>query len=161
MVYQKIADTTEIDINELKQCKTFPVQAIMDNCIYYGEYKIIGNLPVTADEWEPIISYGRSINGQDKDTVYLQYGMIFKETTIDKFDKYLRSNNIINPYRKEEIGFSISYYDILANGKKSVVSVHSKSTDLRDPENIEIKREIFSFFGLDADKSYAENLKLV
>ncbi len=163
MIYQKIADTTEIDINELRQCKTFPVQAIMDNTIYYGEYKIIGNLPVTADEWEPIISYGRSISGQDRDTVYLQYGMIFKETTIDKFDKYLRIDNIINPYRKEEIGFGINSYRILANEMKSLVTAQRKrkSTDLRDPENIEIKREIFSFFGLDADKSYAENLKLM
>ncbi|MFR1156390.1 MAG: immunity 26/phosphotriesterase HocA family protein [Bacteroides thetaiotaomicron] len=163
MIYQTIADTTEIDINGLRQCKTFPVQAIMDNTIYYGEYKIIGNLPVTTDEWEPIISYGRSISGQDKDTVYLQYGMIFKETTIDKFDKYLRIENIINPYRKEKIGFSINSYHILANEMKSLVTVQRKrkSTDLRDPENIEIKREIFSFFGLDADKSYAENLKLV
>ena len=30
---------------------------------------------------------------------------------------------------------------------------------LRAPENLPIKREIFAYFGLDADKSYAENLK--
>lgn len=89
--------------------------------------------------------------------------MIFKETTIDKFDKYLRIDNIINPYRKEEIGFGVNSYCILANEMKSLVTAQRKckSTDLRDPENIEIKREIFSFFGLDADKSYAENLKLM
>lgn len=166
MVYRKIAETEKININELSLCKTFPVQAIMDNNFYYGEYKIIGNQPIIADEWEPIISYGRSINGQDRDTVYLQYGMIFKETTIDKFDKYLiGSNGEINPYRNEAIGFGInSYYTTksLTNGneKKSAMNVRYNSTDLRDPENINIKREIFTFFGLDANKSYAENLKL-
>lgn len=40
------------------------------------------------------------------------------------------------------------------------MNVRYNSTDLRDPENINIKREIFTFFGLDANKSYAENLKL-
>lgn len=32
--------------------------------------------------------------------------------------------------------------------------------DLRNPCNIEVKREIFKAFGLDADKSYEENLAL-
>lgn len=34
-----------------------------------------------------------------------------------------------------------------------------KDNDLRNPKNLKIKRDIFSFFGLDADKSYAKNLK--
>lgn len=166
MVYRKIAETTEVDISELALCGTLPVQAIMDNCFYYGEYKIIGNRPVMADEWEPILSYGRSVNGRDTDTVYLQYGLIFKETTIDKFDKYLiDSNGEINPYRNEAIGFGIYNYSIIedlinGNGIKPAVGVPHSNRDLRAPENIDIKREIFTFFGLDANKSYAENLKL-
>lgn len=166
MVYQKIAETIEVDINELALCRTFPVQAVMDNNFYYGEYKIIGNLSIMADEWEPIISYGRSINGQDRDTVYLQYGLIFKETTIDKFDKYLiDSNGEINPYRNETIGFGINGYSIIEdlineNEIKSAMDILHNNTDLRASENIDIKREIFTFFGLDANKSYAENLKL-
>ena len=165
MVYQKIAETTDIDINELSLCGALPVQAIMDNHFYYGEYKIIGNRPVMADEWEPIISYGRSIDIQDRDTVYLQYGLIFKETTIDKFDKYLIDHDgNINPYRKEVIGFGINYYSIIESliseyGIKPAMNI-LYNTDLRAPENNNIKREIFTFFGLDANKSYAENLKL-
>lgn len=148
MVYRKIAETMGIDINELASCETLPVQAIMDNNFYYGEYKIIGNLPITADEWEPIISYGRSISAWDRYTVYLQYGLIFKETTIDKFNKYLIDcNGKVNPYSNEAIGWVIN-------------DVRYEKTDLRAPENIDIKREIFTFFGLDANKSYAENLKL-
>ena len=137
-----------IEINELASCETLPVQAIMDNNFYYGEYKIIGNLPITADEWEPIISYGRSISAWDRYTEYLQYGLIFKETTIDKFNKYLIDcNGKVNPYSNESIGWVIN-------------DVRYEKTDLRAPENIDIKREIFTFFGLDANKSYAENLKL-
>ena len=158
MVYRKISDTPNIEINELVSCDTLPVQAIMDNHFYYGEYKIIGNKPITAEEWEPIISYGRSINGQDLDTVYLQYGLIFKETTIGKFNKYLTNNSGgINPFRAEGIGFDINGYfiieDLINNDRKYY------GGGLNAPENIDIKREIFSYFGLEADKSYAENLK--
>lgn len=162
MVYRKIAETTDVDINEFALCGTFPVQAIMDNKFYYGEYKIIGNQSIMAEEWEPIISYSRSIN----DTVYLQYGLIFKETTIDIFDKYLiDSTGEISPYRNEGICFGIYNYSIienLVNGNEiePPTNVPYSNRDLRAPENIDIKREIFTFFGLDANKSYAENLKL-
>ena len=165
MIYRKIGSAPNMDINELSLCKALPVQAIMDNHFYYGEYRIIGNKPVEPEEWEPIISYGRNINGQDRNTVYLQYGLIFKETTIDKFNKYLVDDEgEVNPYRKESLGFSINGYHIiedLINGNeiKSAISARH-NTDLRAEENRDIKREIFTLFGLDADKSYAENLKL-
>jgi hypothetical protein len=31
--------------------------------------------------------------------------------------------------------------------------------DLKNPDHIELKRKVFKAFGLDADKSYEENLK--
>lgn len=165
MIYRKIGNSPNIDLNELSLCKTLPVQAIMDNNFYYGEYQIIGNKPIVAEEWEPIISYSRSISGQDRDTVYLQYGLIFKETTIDKFNKYLVDDKgEANPYRKESIGFGINGYSIIkdlidGNEIKPTIDVQYNG-DLRADENKSIKREIFTFFGLDADKNYAENLKL-
>ena len=94
-------------------------------------------------------------------TIYLQYGLIFKETTSDKFRKYLVSDDgESNPFRNESIGWSIDYDD----GREELLNDDEPEsafeiTDLRAPENIDIKREIFAFFGLDADKSYAENLK--
>lgn len=168
MVYRKIAETTDVDINELALCGTLPVQAIMDNSFYYGEYKIIGNRSVMAEEWEPIISYGRSINAQDRDTVYLQYGLIYRETTIDKFDKYLTGiKGEVNPFRNEAIGFGIYDYSIIedlvkGNETKPAANVpdYYWDRDLRASKNVDIKREIFTFFGLDPNKSYAENLKL-
>ena len=68
--------------------------------------------------------------------------------TAIKFNKYLIDcNGKVNPYSNEAIGWVIN-------------DVRYEKTDLRAPENIDIKREIFTFFGLDANKSYAENLKL-
>lgn len=158
MVYRKIADAPYADINELMRCKTLPVQAILDNIFYYGECKIIGNKSVMPEEWEPLISYGKSINAKDPNTVYLQYGLIFKETTVDKFNKYLYDGSQINPFRKEDIGFGIEDYPIIEDLINGIQVKHGSG--LNAPGNIDIKREIFSYFGLDADKSYAENLKL-
>ena len=38
---------------------------------------------------------------------------------------------------------------------------YSEEMDLRNPKNSDIKREIFQYFGLDAELSYWENLQSV
>ncbi|UEB49454.1 hypothetical protein [Campylobacter curvus] len=49
--------------------------------------------------------------------------------------------------------------DLKEGPVKQGIEIYDKN-DLRNPENIEIKREIFKFFGLDADAGYEENLRL-
>lgn len=72
----------------------------------------------------------------------------------------------INPYRNEGIGFGLNIDELekcisdKSNNPYWEADQYERKNDLRNPENVEIKREIFSFFGLDADKSYEENLKL-
>ncbi|MCL2136842.1 MAG: immunity 26/phosphotriesterase HocA family protein [Coriobacteriia bacterium] len=149
-VYKITSDTTDMDLNELKQCEAFLSQYIMDNVFYYGEYKILENLPLEPFELEFPVSYSRSINALDKDTVYLQYGLIYKETHISKYSKYLTDPNnefmgVNNPFRNSSIGF---YVD---------TSPYHMELDLRSLHNANIKHEIFDFFGLDANKSYYEN----
>jgi len=147
-IYKKTSGTADIDLNELKRCEASLSYPIMDNVIFFGEYKIIGNLPLEPYELDFPISYSRSIDLQDRDYVYLQYGLIYMETRISKFNKYLTDPHKTgfvaqNPYRCEGIGFQ--------------GSAIGSAYDLRSPENLNIKREIFTFFGLDADKSYSEN----
>jgi len=68
--------------------------------------------------------------------------------------------------RKEGIGFGIDTYKL-----KECIEVNSASPywerennykiyDFRNPAHIELKRKVFKAFGLDADKTYKENLKL-
>jgi len=147
-IYDKTSDSADIDINELKLCEAFPSYPIMDNVIFYGEYKIIGNLPLEPFELDFPISYSKVVSATNRDTVYLQYGLIYLETSISEYSKYLKDplkevHSALNPFRCEGIRF-----------KGSPISVAS---DLRSPENLQIKREIFSHFGLDADKNYYEN----
>jgi len=147
-IYKKTCEDININLDELKRCEAFLSQPIMDNRFYYGEYKVLGNLPLEPIELDFPISYSRSISSTDPDFVYLQYGLIYIETNISRYSKYLEDPlkegfNAKNPFRCESIGFGISPIP--------------KASDLRSQENLNIKREIFTHFDLDADKNYYEN----
>ena len=173
-VYHKISDTLDVDLKELSQTLALPSCAVMDNEFYYGENIIIGNLPLKTEDNDMLISYSKSIKSAEKDTIYLQYGFIYKEGTIQNFDKHLiiedkrlYSGFNENPFRNEGIGFSIQTVKlkecIAARSNKpfwETLDNYSIKYDLRNPVNSGIKREIFNYFGLDADKSYEQNLLL-
>jgi len=172
-IYHKISNSPNTDLEELSKCLSMPSQSIMDNQFFYGESKIIGHKELDMNEYDMLISFGRSINSKDKDTVYLQYGLIYKETSVSKFNKYLvakeKNTNGYhneNPYRYESIGFSLNI-DALEDCMKESANTpywnseyYEVKTDLRNPKNTEIKREIFKYFKLDPDKSYEANLKI-
>lgn len=171
-VYHKISNSPTININELNHCIALPSQAIMDNHFYYGEKKIIGYKELTIDEYDMLISYGKSIS-YNEDIVYLQYGSIYKETSISKYNKYLKGEKTKfgfeeNPYRNEAIGFDMNLNaDILnqciaTNSNQSYWDwgYYGTKNDLRNPANSDIKKDIFKFFKLDANKNYVENLKI-
>lgn len=175
-IYHLIDETKDKDLNCLKSLKSFPSQYIMDNLLYYGDFEVIGNLPLEDWEIDFPISYARSISYGDFDTVYLQYGEIYKETQRDKFYKYIEIPNPnsktdwdklkFNPYRNESIGFGLDINKqtllqaISENSNQSYWNeeFYGRDTDLRNPMNMEIKKEIFDFFELDSSKSYSENL---
>lgn len=49
----------------------------MDDAFFYGEYEIIGNLPLPYSELDFPVMYGSSISNDDK--IYLQLGQKFYE----------------------------------------------------------------------------------
>ena len=177
-IYHIIENTKEIDLPYLKSLKSLPSQYIMDNLLYYGDFEIIGNLPLEEWEIDFPISYARSICYGNFDTVYLQYGKIYTETKRDKFYKYIETPNPhpkgdwdnclkFNPHRNESIGFGLNFNKsdllqaITENSNQSYWNeeFYGRDTDLRNPMNMGIKKEIFDFFELDSSKSYSENLQ--
>ena len=174
-VYHKISNDLNVDLKELSETLALPSQVIMDNHFFYGENPIIGHKPLDASELDMLISYSQSINSDNYDKVYLQYGLIYKEIDISKFNKYLRYDDETlhlgyeeNPYRKESTGYGLDT-DTLQKCIEAKSNVpywecedesYDRKLDLRNPANIKIKKEIFKAFSLDADKSYEENLKI-
>ena len=167
-VYHKISDNKNIDLKKLSECPALPSQPIMDNIFYYGEAVILGNLPLKPEENDMFISVSESISGIDKNIAYLQYGLIYREIPLSDYEKLIKELKIgAQTLRREGIGFVIDTYKL-----KECIEVKSNSPfwekykkrnvpDLKNPDYIELKRKIFKAFGLDADKTYEENLKMV
>ena len=167
-VYHKISDNKNIDLKELSKCLALPSQAIMDNIFYYGEAVILGNLPLKLEENDMFISVSESISGIDKNIAYLQYGLIYREIPLSDYEKLIKDLKIgAQTLRREGIGFVIDTYKL-----KECIEAKSNSPfwekykkrnvpDLKNPDHIELKRKIFKAFGLDADKTYEENLKML
>ena len=167
-VYHKISDNKNIDLKELSKYSALPSQPIMDNIFYYGEAVILGNLPLKPEENDMFISVSESISGIDKNIAYLQYGLIYREIPLSDYEKLIKDLKIsAQTLRREGIGFVIDTYKL-----KECIEAKSNSPfwekykkrnvpDLKNPDYIELKRKIFEAFGLDADKTYEENLKMV
>ena len=167
-VYHKISDNKNIDLKELSKCLALPSQPIMDNIFYYGEAVILGNLPLKPEENDMFISVSESISGIDKNIAYLQYGLIYREIPLSDYEKLIKDLKIgAQTLRREGIGFVIDTYKL-----KECIEAKSNSPfwekykkrnvpDLKNPDHIELKRKIFKAFGLDADKTYEENLKML
>ena len=167
-VYHKISDNKNIDLKELSKCLALPSQAIMDNIFYYGEAVILGNLPLKPEENDMFISVSESISGIDKNIAYLQYGLIYREIPLSDYEKLIKELKIgAQTLRREGIGFVIDTYKL-----KECIEAKSNSPfwekykkrnvpDLKNPDHIELKRKIFKAFGLDANKTYEENLKML
>ena len=165
-VYHKISDTRNIDLEELSKFRALPSQAVMDNIFYYGEAVILGNLPLSPEENDMFISVSESISATDPDIAYLQYGLIYKEIPLSDYLKLIKELNIgPQTLRREGIGFVIDTYKlkecIEAKSNSPFWEKYNKKNvpDLKNPDHIELKRKVFKAFGLDADKSYDENLK--
>ena len=167
-VYLKISDNKNIDLKELSKCLALPSQAIMDNIFYYGEAIILGNLPLEDHEYDMLISVSESISYIDKDIAYLQYGLIYKEIPLSDYLKLIKELKVdAQTFRREGIGFVIDTDNlkecIKAKSNSPCWEKHDKRKvlDLKNPTHIELKRKIFKAFGLDADKTYKENLKIM
>ena len=167
-VYHKISDNKNIDLKELSKCLALPSQAIMDNIFYYGEAVILGNLPLKPEENDMFISVSESISYIDKDIAYLQYGLIYREIPLSDYQKLIKELKVdAQTFRREGIGFVID-----TDNLKECIKAKSNSPywereskykilDLKNPAHIELKRKIFKAFGLDADKTYEENIKML
>jgi hypothetical protein len=163
------AQSKNIDIATLDKQPKLPSDVIMDNLLLYGEYEIIGHREIKDEEFDFPISYGHSID--QREIVFLQWGLIHKELPHEVYSKYTYTDEIQsgqNPHGYYSIGFRPHYdnIDIIKtidnNGKYDFRNTkHYKAKwDLRNPKNKEIKDELFKTFGLDSNITYYENSKL-
>lgn len=172
--YAFTAKNKDVDIELLKKQKSLPSDYIMDNVIFYGEYEIIGYLPLNISEFDFPISYGNTLDTTPN--VFLQWGLIHSELPNKKFNKYTSAINneipennpsryIQNPYGYYRVGFRSTHsnLDIIETVNNNGYFDFSKGNhyrlnwDLRNPKNDKIRVEIMKKFGFNPSKSYIEN----
>ncbi len=155
-VYHIMAERDDVTVDELKGLRTLPSVIMADNRIYYGEYGIIGNIPVTDDEDYPIM-YGNSITAHEKAVCY-QCGKTFiKMENAEAIDISFRNNGV---------GVSLKVTaDVLGTciAEQSNAPywagyyAHTVKGDLRNPANADILRMIRRQMGLQdmAERKYS------
>lgn len=75
-VYHIATDDPNVKIETLRSLKSLPSFVVIDNYVYYGEYEIIGNIPIGENEDYPI-SYGMSLDARDRNhTLHYQCGKV-------------------------------------------------------------------------------------
>ena len=76
-VFHIVTERSDVSVDELKEVRSLPSTIIMDDALYYGEYEIIGNLPITDIEDYPIM-YGNSLDVKENAVCY-QCGKIYRK----------------------------------------------------------------------------------
>lgn len=132
-VYHTITEDKNLSINDLRELKSLPSSFMADNRIHYGEYEIIGNIPIGENEDYPIM-YGRSIRAGDY-SICFQEGKLYKRLSYGKVLFFDFTNN--------SVAFSLDFkQDILEKCIKeksndpywSLYHKRTVESDLRNPK---------------------------
>ncbi len=146
-VYHIATTREDVTLEELKNLKSLPSTVIMDNPLFYGEYEIIGNLPITENEDYPIM-YGKSIHGNEQ-AICFQHGKTFKKLE----DGVLLYRGFTN----NAVSFSLNFRkDVLLDCIKAnsnspyweKYSYYIANSDLRNPKFSQERKEIGAQMGI-------------
>jgi len=77
-VFPILTPRRDVTAEELRELPPLPSCIMADNRIWFGEYEIVGNLPISENE-EYAIHYGKSISGPEQTLfrINFQYGPVF------------------------------------------------------------------------------------
>jgi len=98
-VYHIVTERKDVTPDELRELNSLPSVHMMDNHLFYGDFEIIGNIPIGEHEDYPIM-YGGSISALYRG-VLLQCGKLYRK--ID--DGTALYNNFMN----HSIGFNLNF----------------------------------------------------
>lgn len=145
-VYHIISERDDVLVDELKNLRSLPSTIIADNSLFYGEYEIIGNLPITENEDYPIM-YGNSLH-IGEDALYYQCGKTYRK---------LENITALKSFHNNGVSFSLNFnLNILlkcieANSNDpywTQYNTHWVNNDLRNPKNAAILKRIQQQVGI-------------
>lgn len=148
-VYHIIAEKESVQLEKLRELPAIPSQYIMDNVFFYGEYEIVGNMPLKESEIDFPIMYGRSISCTNLDKIMFQRGPVYKEIS------YSPEILISGDFKYNSIGWGLD-----VNRQVLEACIREKSNqpywnqifyknkgDLRNPQNVNERNLVLKQFG--------------
>lgn len=153
-VYFIATEDKNVLIDRLKTLKSLPSMTLNESLLYYGEYEIVGNIPLTDDEDYPYV-YGRSTDAREWHLKKMLFQNGKELLMIEGADPVPEMKDQIG-YRGRPASFSCLNLDILRRciEEDSVTPYWEDSPrvvkdDLRNPKNAEALRAIRRQFGLE------------
>lgn len=146
-VYHIVTDRKDITVNELMTLCSLPSTIIADNSLFYGEYEIIGNVPIAENEDYPIM-YGNSIY-RDEKAVFYQCGKNFQKIDND--------TALYSQFLNNGVSFNLNFtLDILLHCIRENSNTpywtnyyaHWVDRDLRNPKHADKLKKVKEQFGL-------------
>lgn len=131
-VYHIATERADVTVEELRQLPSLPSQHMMDNKLYYGEYEIIGNIPIGEHEDYPIM-YGNSISMGER-AVCLQCGKLYR--------KRPGKEALVGGFHNNGIGFNLGFQlselqeciEAGSNAPYWAQEIYKVNHDLRNPK---------------------------
>lgn len=131
-VYHIATERNDVTVEELAQLNSLPSVHMMDNRLFYGDFEIIGNIPIGASEDYPIL-YGNSIDARCR-AVLLQCGKLYR--------KYENGTALFSGFTNQGIGFGLDFnlsvlLECIADGSNApywAQDNHKVNRDLRNPK---------------------------
>lgn len=147
-VYHIVTERADVTVEELRQLPSLPSRHMMDNKLYYGEYEIIGNIPIGEREDYPIM-YGSSCDARYRAEL-LQCGKLYRIFP-DKgalFDDFRMGGIGFDLYAKLSVlqqciqeGSNAPYWEVQA--------YNMFNNDLRNPKYRKELEQVCRRFGLE------------
>ncbi len=144
-VYHIATADAHVTPEHLVTLKMLPSQMIMDNIFYYGECEVIGNMPISPDEDNYTVHYGKSIDARNLNQLNYQCGKTF--ISLDG-EKEIVQSEAFHGYMNHAIGWdlNVTLPILLECIKKNsndpywnMISPYSAGRDLRNPK---LKKEL-------------------
>ncbi len=146
-VFHIVTERPNVSVDELKALRSLPSTIIADNALFYGEYEIIGNMPIADDEDYPIM-YGNSISAGEEAVCY-QCGKTFRKIDND--------TELYSGFTNHGVSFDLNFtLDILLQCVRensnapywSNFYAYWVDRDLRNPKHTDKLEKVKEQFGL-------------
>lgn len=148
--YHIVTERKDVSIAELQSLPSLPSVHMMDNHLFYGDFEIIGHIPVTESEDYPIM-YGGSIDARYRATL-LQCGRLYRRDD--------DARPLFNHCRNSAIGFDLRFrlpvllecIEAGSNAPYWAQDNHHVNNDLRNPIHRATLEQVCAQFGLSPDQ---------